>query len=76
MGKKRTRSKGKRTAYTKGSINKLIDGLVHPLCASDRRFIVLDVLLHALNERNSAQTARKFVRYSLPEILKEASKKQ
>ena len=72
--RKRTRKRKKTTIYTVGEINKLIDGLIHPLAEKDQSFILLDGLLHALNERNPPQSFRKFIRYNLPEIIKRVGK--
>ena len=57
-----------------GEINKLIDVLVHPLAEKDKSFIIVDGVLHALNERNPPQSLRKFIKYDLPEILKKMKK--
>jgi hypothetical protein len=67
--KKRTR-KNRATPYTVGEINKLIDGLIHPLAEKDRAFILVDGVIHALNERNPPESLRKFMKYNLPEIIK------
>jgi hypothetical protein len=59
--------------YSKGSINKLIDDLVHPLCKQNVSLIFLDGFFHSLNERNLPLSARKFIRYNLREQLKQLS---
>jgi hypothetical protein len=77
--RKRTGRRNRTTPYTVGEINKLIDGLIHPLAEKDKSFILLDGVLHALNERDPPQSLRKFVKYNLPEIIKrieKASRKQ
>ena len=68
--KKGTRKKKRNAHYSKGEINKLVDGLIHPLAKADKSYILLDGLLHALNERNPPQSLRKFMKYDLPEIVK------
>jgi hypothetical protein len=76
-GKKRAKRRRKRkSAYTKGELNRLIDGICHPLRESDKRFFLLDGFLHALVERDPPQTVRKFVKYNLPEIVKQLSEKR
>lgn len=77
-GKKRdSKSKMKtKTLYTMGELNKLIDSICHPLCENDKRFILLDGFLHALVEQDPPVTVRKFVKYNLPEIVKQPGKRQ
>jgi hypothetical protein len=62
--------------YTKGELNKLIDSVIHPFCKNDKRFILLDAFLHAMVERDPPQSVRKFVKYNLPEILKQLNERQ
>jgi hypothetical protein len=64
-----------RKPYTKGELNKLIDSLCHPLSKTDKRFILVDVLLHAMVEQNPPESVLKFIRYSLPKIMEEISRK-
>jgi len=61
--------------YTKGELNKLIDSLCHPLSKTDKRFILVDVLLHAMVEQNPSETVLKFIRYSFPKLMEEISRK-
>jgi len=61
--------------YTKGELNNLIDSLCHPLSKTDKRFILVDVLLHAMVEQNPPETVMKFIRYNLPKIMEEISRK-
>jgi hypothetical protein len=63
--RRRTRKK-KRSSYTVGEINKLIDVLIHPLAEKDKSFILLDGVLHAFNERDPPQSLLKFIKYNLP----------
>jgi hypothetical protein len=70
VGKKSSRSK----PYTKGEMNRLIDGLMHPLCEKNTGFIFVDGFLHALIEQNPPESVSKFIRYNLPEILKQIGK--
>ena len=65
----RCRRKGNR--YTKGELNRLIDGVCHPLCKSDKRFLLLDGFLHALVEQNPPVSLGKFLKYNLQAILGE-----
>jgi hypothetical protein len=48
--KRKRTGKRKRSPYTVGEINRLIDVLIHPLAEKDTSFILLDGVLHALNE--------------------------
>ena len=74
-GKKRTlkRKRRRKTTYSLGELNELIDAVCHPLAANDKRFYVVDGFLHFLVERDPPQSVRKFVKYNLPKILKEYS---
>lgn len=67
--KKKTRSK----LYSKGNINQVIDDLLHPLFKKNANLVFLDGFFHSLNERNLPLSARKFIRYNLPELLKQLS---
>jgi uncharacterized protein (DUF362 family) len=62
--------KKRRRQYSKGELNRLIDDLVHPLADQRPELMILDTFLHACVERNPRETATKFVRYSLPEIIR------
>ena len=77
-GKKQTtkRKRKRKAAYSKGELNKLIDSICHPLCKNDKRFYLLDGFLHALVERDPPETVRKFVKYNLPEIIKQLGEKR
>lgn len=72
---KQVSKRKRKSTYTKGELNRLIDGVCHPLCTDDKRFLLLDGFLHALVERNPPETVRKFVRYNLPVIMKELKKR-
>ena len=74
--KKRPRKKRKTKAYTSGQMNKLIDDVCHPLFNENAGFILVDGLLHGIVEQDPPTTVRKFMRYSLPKILKELTRKQ
>lgn len=75
MSGKRKRKKKTRTPYTKGELNRLIDSLCHPLSKRDKGFILVDGLLHAMVEQNPPVTVQKFMKYSLPRLLEELSRK-
>ena len=64
-----------RKLYTKGELNKLIDSLCHPLLKTNKGFVLVDGLLHAMVEQNPPETVLKFIRYSLPKIMEEISRK-
>ena len=75
--KNRSRRKRKTEAlYTKGELNRLIDSVCHPLCESDKRFVLLDGFLHAMVEQNPPVSVRKFVKYNLPAIMKQLSQRE
>ncbi|MDH5450939.1 MAG: hypothetical protein OEX77_08600 [Candidatus Bathyarchaeota archaeon] len=66
-----SRRKKKRNTYSKGELNRLIDSLLHPLIDRNPAFMITDVILHGLVEQNPSETTIKFIRYSLPKIIKE-----
>jgi len=51
-------------------LNKLIDSLIHPLYKRSAGWILVDGALHALVERDPPSSARKFVKYSLPLLIR------
>jgi len=61
--------------YTKGELNKVIDSLFHPLFEANKGFMLVDELLHAMVEQNPPTTVKKFIKYNLPKILEQISKK-
>jgi hypothetical protein len=72
--KEKNQEKEEHKAVHDGEINMLIDGLAHPLAQKDKRFILIDGFLHALNERDPPQSLRKFLKYNLPEIIRQMEK--
>src|SRR5690349_18908610 len=67
--KKRTRQKRK-SIYSRSQRNVVIDSLVHPLANEHWSFVIVDGVLHALNEEDPIQSLIKFLRYNAPELLK------
>ena len=59
------------SVYTKGELNKFIDSLCHPLFKTDKGFILVDGVLHAMVEQDPEVTVRKFIKYNLPKILEQ-----
>jgi len=75
--KRKTRRRRKDVkSYTKGELNKLVDSVCHPLSKTDKGFILVDGLLHAMVEQDPPTTVKKFIKYNLPELMKEISKKR
>ena len=60
--------------YTTGELNKLVDGLCHPLFKTNPGFILVDTVLHGLIEQNPSLSFRKFIRYNLPKLIDQAEK--
>lgn len=58
----------KRRKPAKSDVNRLIDALLHPLFP-DPLAVIIDGILHALNEQNPAESAAKFAAYNLPILL-------
>ena len=67
--KKTIRGKSKRI-YSKSDKNAIIDSVVHPLADEHWSFILVDGVLHAINEEDPIQSFVKFLRYNAPELLK------
>jgi len=57
-----------------GPINKIIDRLLHPHFKRYPFLIIIDGLLHGLNEMDPATSLRKFLKYNAPELIKELEK--
>jgi len=51
-------------------LNKLIDSLIHPLYKQSAGWILVDGALHALVEQDPRSSTRKFVKYSLPLLIR------
>jgi len=64
-----TRARKKRSIYSKGEINRLIDCLLHPLSDINPAFSLVDAILHGVMEQNPPETALKFLRYNLQLFL-------
>jgi hypothetical protein len=67
---KKKRKRKLNSLYSKGQVNYAIDSLIHPLYEKDKGFVLVDALLHCINERNIRMSAKKFLRYNMPELLK------
>ena len=75
MKMKKRRKKRHLALYTAGELNKIIDSFIHPFFGTENSFIILDGAVHALLEKDIQVSARKFIKYDLPEILKQVGKK-
>jgi hypothetical protein len=62
-----------RKVYTKGELNRIVDSLLHPFFDSNPTLIPIDALLHGLIEQNMSESTIKFIRYTLPKIVKKAT---
>lgn len=67
---KKKRKRKPNSPYSKGQANYAIDSLIHPLYEKSKGFVLLDTLLHCVNERNIRVSTKKFLRYNMPELLK------
>jgi hypothetical protein len=67
--KKERRRRRRKTAYTKGELNKLVDSALHPLFEDSPIFIAVDEAAHALIEQDLRESVLKFIRYSLPTLI-------
>lgn len=59
-----------------GPVNKTIDRLLHPHFHKYPFLIIIDGLLHGLNEMNPAQSIQKFLRYNAPKLIAELERAQ
>jgi len=66
---KRTRQK-RRGLYSKSEKNAIIDSVVHPWADEHWGFVIVDGVLHALNEQDPVESFIKFLKFSAPELLK------
>ena len=74
--KRKTGKKTRPKPYTAGEVNRIIDVFAHPFFNFSSSFILVDEVLHAMVEQNPRVSIKKFVRYSLPELEKQTSKKR
>lgn len=58
----------KRKHYSNGELNKIIDGLLHPLSKEHPEILILDGVLHGMVEQNPTESILKFIRYNGPEL--------
>ena len=54
-----------------GPVNRTIDRLLHPYFHKYPFLILVDGLLHGLNEMDPAQSVQKFLRYNAPKLIEE-----
>jgi len=57
-----------------GPVNKTIDRLLHPYFHQYPFLIIIDGLLHGLNEMDPAKSIKKFVKYGLPKLIEECER--
>jgi len=67
------RSKKARTeiVYSRGEINRLIDGVCHPLSKANPAMLMLDGLLHGTVEMNPPLSVKKFLKHNVPRLIEE-----
>jgi hypothetical protein len=56
--------------FRKGQLNRLVDDLIHPFFEENKNLIWIDGILHGLVEQNPRLTMEKFVKYSVPQLMK------
>lgn len=59
-----------------GPVNKTIDRLLHPYFHEYPFLILIDGLLHGLNEMDPVQSIQKFLKYNAPKLVKELERAQ
>jgi hypothetical protein len=60
----------RKTIYSKGELNKLVDSALHPLFEHNPIFLAVDEAAHALIEQDLRESVLKFIRYSLPPLIR------
>jgi hypothetical protein len=67
-----TRRRG--SAYTEGELNRLIDSVLHPFMKGEGKIpiMLLDAVAHSLIEQDPQKSFKKFMRFTLPELVNEA----
>ncbi|MQY62391.1 hypothetical protein GH146_03790 [archaeon] len=73
---RKSRRKRRGIKVTKGDLNRLIDDIFHRHFSENVGFVIVDGLLHAVVERNPEESARKFVRYNVPVLIREMARKK
>jgi hypothetical protein len=69
-GKNRRTRQKRKGLYSKSEKNAIIDSVVHPWADEHWGFVIVDGVLHALNERDPVESFIKFLKYNAPELLK------
>lgn len=59
-----------------GPVNRTIDHLLHPHFHKYPFLIIIDGLLHGLNEMDPAKSIQKFLRYNAPKLIAELERAQ
>ncbi len=49
--------------------NRIIDNIFHPLFKENKKFVILDGVMHFMVEQNPPVSMKKFLRYSLRHLL-------
>jgi|SRR5437660_3023522 len=68
--RKKTTRRKRKSVYSKSEKNAIIDSLVHPLANEHWTFVIVDGVLHSLNEQDPIESLLKFLKYNAPELLK------
>jgi len=68
--RKKTNRRRRRPIYSKSERNQIIDSVVHPWADEHWSFVIVDGVLHALNEEDPIQSLFKFLKYNAPELLR------
>ncbi len=68
--KKNKKRRRRKTIYSKGELHKIVDSGLHPLFERSPIFIAVDEAAHALIEQDLRESVLKFIRYSLPTIIR------
>jgi hypothetical protein len=72
----RSRRKRRGIKVTKGDLNRIIDDIFHKRFSENLGFVIVDGLLHAVVERDPEESDLKFVKYNVPVLVREMTRKK
>jgi len=67
--KKKKPGTRKKSTYTTGELNRMIDSVFHPLMKRRKGIVIVDGVFHAIVEKDLGKSLKKFVKYSLLILL-------
>jgi len=68
--KKNKKRRRRKAIFSRGELHKIVDSGLHPLFEQSPIFIAVDEAAHALIEQDLRESILKFIRYSLPTLIR------